>query len=332
MASRWFTITVVLFWLGTMTWLVDQKILPSWRIGEPPNYRTMFGTTAATAAVGWTISVDGHNLGWAISCLDPLEQGGSQLRSRIQLVRLPLATMTPGWMASFVRMVEQAGNVPELSMDIDASSLISLDTLSQPVEFRALADIGYGGQLSYFEPGMRISVRGVVEGSYLRLVVRTGDNVSRTRVYLPSGALLGDSLSPHGRLPGLRIGQTWAVPAYSPFRPPNSPLEVLHATVEERESIHWDGRAVPTLLVTLRSDAGSGLTTAQNVRGRMWVAADGMVLRQDLLLNGSRLSFERVAARSPADRKPLDELAPWWKGSLPKRPTRPIVQPPAVGN
>ncbi len=197
-----------------------------------------------------------------------------------------------------------------MKLDVDLTSAIGIDPLGRPVDFRSVAEVGYAAKSqAIVDPTVRISIRGVVEGNQLKLFVRTGSSVSESRAYLPANALLGDSLSPQARLPKLRVGQRWSSPIYSPFR---QQMEMLQAVVERREAIPWNGESRSTLLVVMRNDAGSGLTNGQTVRARQWVATDGTVLKQELMLSTSRLTFERVAGE-PTHSPTLDEsLQPWW--------------------
>ncbi len=301
MASRWSSIAVVLFWMTSMGWLVEQKILPSWAVGDPPTYRTILQDAVSTP-VGWTISLNDRTLGWAISQSSPTEQGGHELRNRVWLEQLPLS---------------------ELKLDVDLVSAIGIDPLGRPVDFRSIAEVGYAGRSQVIvDPTVRIGIRGVIEGNQLKLSVRTGSSVSESHAYLPANALLGDSLSPQARLPKLRVGQSWNAPIYSPFR---QQMEMVHAVVERREAIHWNGENRSTLLVVLRNDAGSDLTNGKNVRARQWVATDGTVLKQELLLSTSRLTFERVASE-PKHSPTLDErLQPWWTDA--QKPERAAISP-----
>jgi len=307
MASRWSSIAVVLFWMTTMGWLVEQKILPSWFVGDPPTYRTIL-QDAVNTPVGWTISLNDRPLGWAISQSSPTDQGGYELRNRVWLDQLPLSALAPTWVTSIMKVFER--KAPEMKLDVNLTSAIGIDPLGRPVDFRSVAEVGYADRSqAIVDPTVRISIRGVVEGNQLKLFVRTGSSVSESRAYLPANALLGDSLSPQARLPKLRVGQRWNSPIYSPFR---QQMEMLQAVVERREAIQWHGENRSTLLVVMRNDAGSGLTNGQTVRARQWVATDGTVLKQELMLSTSRLTFERVAGE-PGRAPTLDEsLQPWW--------------------
>jgi hypothetical protein len=99
------------------------------------------------------------------------------------------------------------------------------------------------GRLVSFESRVRIAeirdaikISGQVEGSTLTITVRSGDIPTTVECYLPPNALMSDELSPQAMIPALRVGQRWTVPLYSPFRPPNSPMEILHAWVSNTQA------------------------------------------------------------------------------------------------
>ena len=95
-------------------------------------------------------------------------------------------------------------------------------------------------------------------------------------------------------MPGLRVGQTWTVPLYSPFRPATSPMEILQASVEREDKITWNGKAVPCRVIVFRNDSGSGLI-GNETRGRVWVSNDGLVLCQEITVFRSQVRFFRMA-------------------------------------
>jgi hypothetical protein len=313
MTSRWASVTIVLFWASTMGWLVHNKIIPSLAVGQPPSYRTMVERNGpANRPVGWSISLDGRPLGWAITSAVLDAEGGYQMQSRVRMEQIPFATLAPAWMSSILKIFDGGGTIPGLKMNVDARSSIDIDPLGRPVDFDSVANLGYPGRGRIVASDLRFSMRGTFEGDYLDLEMRSGDFVHHTKAYVPRDAVLGDSMSPQARLPGLRLGQSWTVPAYSPFRPPNSPLEILEARVDRSEPLLWHGRRMPTLLVVMRADPGSGLTNAQTVRAKLWVGFDGSVLKQEVLLGSGRLRFTRVAKAAPKAGESADDLEPWW--------------------
>jgi hypothetical protein len=140
-----------------------------------------------------------------------------------------------------------------------------------------------------------VSLQGVVAGTQLSLTIHSGSFSYTTECYLPPNALAGDSLSPQACLPGLRQGQTWSAPSYSPLRPPNEPIEILKAKVEGLEPSVWNGRPESVWLVVFRADPGFGMGEDKTVRGRLWVRTDGTVLRQQIMVFDCVLTFVRLA-------------------------------------
>lgn len=302
MVRRWYSLGVVLFWLATMGWLIQQKVLPPLLVGNPPTYRSIVADRGPSdPPAGWQISLAGQPIGWAVSTTQRLESGLTQIRSRIRFARLPLSQLTPTWMQSLFRMLEVDRDFPDLALALNASSNLEIDPLGHLVGFHTKARLAPslpGAPEPVREGGdaqFNLFLQGVVEGRQLKLTVRSGDFVYDTHTYLPPDALMSDALSPHARLPDLRVGQTWTVPIYSPLRPPNSPLDVLHATVEREEPFVWQSRTVTALVVVFRNDPGSGLSTAHDVQARAWVDADGNVLKQELMLMSARLTFDRMS-------------------------------------
>ncbi len=294
MESRWFNSVVVLFWLATMSWLVVAKVLPPLRRGDPPNYRSMYTESREDQPpVGWDLVFNGKPLGWAISRIQRNTTGMTEVRSRIHFDRIPLTELSPHWMRLLMRM--QANPLERLEMDV--LSKLEIDPL---------------GHLSRFESSMRlggsneaIKITGVVGSSRVKIKVEAGGVVyTPDAVYLPSDALISDELSPQPRMVGLRPGQEWTAPSFSPLRPPHNPIEILQARVEGREPMVWNGEAIGVHQVVYRPDAGSALASSSEPRGRLWVRDDGTVLKQEVTVLGSRLVFTRMGEERSSE---LDE-------------------------
>jgi hypothetical protein len=122
-------------------------------------------------------------------------------------------------------------------------------------------------------------------------------------------------------LPGLRLGQEWTVPMYSPIAPYQAPMEILTATVEGTERISWMGESVDAWMVVYRSQGNSGLGGSDSPHSQLWVRQDGTVLRQDTNLFGATMSFVRLsesAARRLYDRVENKERGQYrWQPLLP---------------
>lgn len=284
MGNPAFNVIVVVFWLATMGWLVTAKILPPLRVGEPPNYTSISVESQKDPPTFWAIRMSGRTIGWAANWYVRRPEGISEFYSRVYLAELPLTEIAPGWLTTVLKPIFSNLDL----MDIDKQSWLVVDPL---------------GRLSDFESRIRLAgipdairLQGTVEGSRLKLLVRSGD-VSAT-IYQPLAAnsLMTDELSPQSRMPNLRAGQTWTVPLYTPFRSPHSPMDILQATVEAQDAIRWDGKRTPARLVVYRGDPGSG-RGSNDIRGRMWVDDEGLVLRQEITVFRSPIQFERMPDR-----------------------------------
>lgn len=310
MYSRWSNVAVIVFWLITMGWLVEDKILPSLYLGEPPTYRTILaGQPARNEPVVWRVSLNDQPLGQAVLRSQTLSDGVTELRSQVHLDRLPLAEITPTWMHSLMRLASGNRDWAELVLTVQADSRLDIDPLGRPIGIRSDAWVGdsdswpASGITKGIVPAgvLQVSLEGTFEGQQIKLKVRSGRLVYNTVAYLPPNALLSDALSPQSRLPNLRVGQSWAMPVYSPLRPPTAPLEVLRATVVRREPISWDDQVVPAYLVDFRADPGGELTGNQVSRAKAWVGLDGLVLKQEMTLLSARLTFERLGPARPVN-------------------------------
>ena len=282
MHSRWFNIAVVLMWLTTTGWLVTKKIVPSLRIGDPPNYRRILVAQHVHPVVGWTIFLGGHPLGWAVSVTTPLPERMTEVRSRVHFDQLPLEEFVP-------KGLRRIFSIPSglTRLQLDARNAMAFDPLGRLSRFES----GIG-----FQPNENlVKVQGTIEGAKMTLTVRYGETIPiETEVPAPSASLLGDAMSPQACLPGLREGQSWTLQTYSPLREPNSPMELLHAKVELHERTFWNGHYVSTWLVLYRSDPGAGLGGGENIRAKQWVLYNGLVVKQEVMLLGSTIQFVRL--------------------------------------
>ncbi len=312
MYSRWFNLVVVLLWLTTMGWLVQTKVLPPLLVGEPPSYQTILDPRHPQPPVGWRLDMNDRPVGWALTTIDFQPDGIMEIGSHVHFDELPLDEMTPVWLRSLLRWMDE----PLLRQTMDARSALLLDPLGRLTRFESTVDIGPAKDL--------ISLTGEVVGSQVLLSVRSGEFLYRSEAPLPSEALVGDALQPQARLPGLRQGQSWTVPVYSPLRPPNRPLEMLYAEVEGDDLLAWEGGMERVWLVVYRSDPAASPAGRRETRGRLWVRRDGTVLKQEVSLFGSRLTFSRLpehevpalqeaagAKRSPQPRQPPSRVEHW---------------------
>jgi hypothetical protein len=300
MYSRWYNVAVVALWLATMGWLVSQKVLPSLLIGEPPDYQTILAAQMGSPPVGWQLLWnDRKRLGWAVTSVHPLPNGLTEVRSFVHFSELPLGEIVPDWLQGMFQPLDPVGS----RLKMDARSTLTFDPLQRLSQFESAVR---------FQPKVdAIKMWGRIDGAKLQLVIHCADLPPyETEVPAPRNTLLSDALSPHGYLPGLKEGQRWTEESYGPLRPPNSPREILHATVECKEPTTWNGQVVETLRVVYRSDPGSALGSAGSPRGKLWVRRDGTVLKQQVTVLRSTMTFvrtsdeeaERLARKASEDR------------------------------
>ena len=309
MLSFRYNALIIAFWLATMSWLVVAKVLPPLLTGEPPSWRTIVSASDAAkndqAPVEWDIFIDQRTIGNASSSLHHMQDNVRELRSEVHFWELPLESISPLRLGAFARTPEGQPR----SVALRAKAAFEVDPLGRLLGFESTLELGL-----LPEP---IHVQGNVDGTQLRLTLRSGDFVYRTESFLPHDSLLTDALSPQSRLPNLKVGQTWLVPLYSPFHPRTHPLEALEAVVEREEPLVWHERLVETLVVVYYNEQGGRLGGTKVPRGKMWVRKDGAVLQQEAPLLSSVLRFvRRPEGSAPTGSKSaVDANAPTDRGN-----------------
>jgi hypothetical protein len=259
------------------------------------------------------MSLNGQPLGWALSETTLQSSGLIDIHGCVHFDTLPLEDVMPRWLRSLTKLIRQPAN----GLKMDAKSVLNIDPLGHLLRFDSSVRVDPLNEI--------ISSQGIVEGRQLHLTVRSGSMTFANDLYLPPNSLVCDALSPQNTLPGLRMGQQWTVPVYSPLWPARSPLEIIHALVESNETIVWNNQAETCRLVVYRSDSGSPADRNQNVRGRLWARQDGTVLRQQVCLFDSTIVFDRMPERDAT--KLVDSVGPlWWKDNdeLPGRYPSPL--------
>jgi len=139
-----------------------------------------------------------------------------------------------------------------------------------------------------------LRMRGIFDGLELHVEIRCGDFSYSTDVPLPQRALLSDAFSPQMQLPNLATGQTWTVPVISPLRPTNNLMQMLYATVQGKEPIYWNGEIYDARVVVYRNDPGVSFGDPVTPQGKLWVLADGTVIKQQTMIFDSALIFVRM--------------------------------------
>jgi hypothetical protein len=275
MYSRWFSATVVVLWLATMSWLVKEKIWPLVSVGEPPSVNEIIAAQRDKPAVAWTVSLGGQQIGWALEETSLQRTGLTEVHGRVHFDTLPLEKLVPGLLQSVFRLM---GGSPD-KWAFDARSVLTVDSFGHQVRFDSTLR---------FDPCKEaITVHGTMERGQAELQVRMRSRPSEpVIIHLPSDALLSDAFAPQPQteLPGLRAGQKWTVPVYSPLWPDKNKWEILRAKVEGRQPLIWNGEGVSTWLVVYRSETATGAGDNEKPRGQLWVrCSDGAVLKQEAM-------------------------------------------------
>jgi len=275
MANRVFVFAVIVLWLGSMSWLVVDRILPSFYDGQPP-VAEGFETAKAVA---WRVEWAGLPVGWAASVRLAGVAGTTDLHNRIVLKDIPLMDLAPTWMRA---AVGQLGN-----MTFDARTRIEFDSLGNFSSFES--------RISVNDMPSVLKMSGRVEDSDLELNVQSGDLSYSTPVHLPNRTALNEVLFPDAQLSRMYVGRCWQEEIYSPFRSPNDPVELVRAEVVSQELIEYQGEIRQVLRVEFRGMAGVGVPQNAQLQAVAWVNPTGTVLQRDVLLGSSRLRFVRLS-------------------------------------
>lgn len=289
--NRWFQGLIVLMWGLSMGWLVCAKILPAMLLGNPPNYERIVEAQREDKLIGWKIHWNRYHVGNAITKTTARPDNVTEIEHLIEFQDFPFDEMFP----TVWRLVSDPASNGPVEIPLVIRSQLYFDGLKRLSSFETKLRIPPGEESI-------INVRGSVENEVLRLNFSSRGFRYDTEAALTKRSLLTDRFAPQGKLPGLRHGQTWTIEVYSPFSlaqtPDGSqPLEILQAAVEAREAIMWSGRLVHAWVVVYRDDPGRRVNGKQRVRGRLWVAADGTVLRQEATLANGSLVLTRLSKR-----------------------------------
>ena len=273
MGNRIFVGIVVTLWAGTMSWLMVARILPPFFHGEPPTHGTLVHDP-----VCWEIQYNGQPVGNAVSQAVPGAMSTTEIHSRIKIDGIEVRELAPQWMSSLVRSLG--------AVSLDTRSVFVLDSLHN------LASFSTKVKLNDLPVIMR--VRGKVEGSELKLTIQSGDVTHAPVSYpIPSYSSLSSELIPDPKMLQVYVGRKWQQEVYSPFRPPGNSLEILEAEVVEERHIEHRAERVHARKIEYRSLSTAGVNADNRLRAVVWVAEDGMVLRQDVYLMDAKLRFER---------------------------------------
>jgi hypothetical protein len=258
-----------------MTWLVTDRILPSFFDGQPPIVRAY----EEGEAVAWAVQWKGKTVGQAASMRLAGAGGSTDLFNRVVLEEFPVMQLAPSWIRAAV------GNLG--SMTFDVLTRVEFDPLGKFTSFNS--------RISLNDMPSLLRMSGRIEDSHLQLKVRSSDFSHSTRIYLPNSEALSEALFPDAKLPYMHLGRSWQEKVYSPFSSPADPVEIVQVKVAAVETIEHDGEVRRVMRVEYKSLVGSGIPEHAKTQGISWVdPTTGEVLRRDVFLGDSKLRFVRL--------------------------------------
>lgn len=286
MGNRVFVGVVVMLWAGTMSWLMIARILPPFFQGDPPTHGALIRSEPAC----WQIFAGNRPMGHAVSQAVPGALGTTEIHSRVIFEGIEVKELAPQWLGGLVKTL---GNI-----SLDTRSTFVLDSF---------------GDLSYFKTVVHLNdlpivlrVTGKVDGAWLKLKIQSGDVTQEVSYPAPTKSQLTSELVPDPKLLQVYVGRKWQQDIYSPFRPPGNSLQIMQAEVVEERDIDHRGQRIHARKIEYRSLSSAGVSNDNTLHAVVWVADDGMVLRQEIHLMEAKLRFERCT--EPQDLKTAAEL------------------------
>ena len=272
MPSRLGIVAILLFWLGSTTWLVVREIVPLFRTGEPPAFFTDVTDEVRGTTINWKIFRKGHNIGWGESQVQPHSDRTFTLSSvlRFQDLKILVADVTK--IAARYR-VDKDGNLKELATEVRIT--LADRPLVGEIKGKVVA-----GQ---FTP--RVYIGGVETdlGPLKPQPVRVGAH----------GNIL-NTMHLVNKIPGLYAGRSWRVPLVDPLGAllpgQKSTISVLIADVRDG-ILTWQNQEVPCFRIDYAEPGKQAIAHTWVRRG------DGLVLRQEAIQNDMDMTLVREASK-----------------------------------
>jgi hypothetical protein len=270
MPSRYVSLAILIYWSIAAFCLLTWDVIPELTVGYPPDLRAIALAGDSFKPVRWSVQVTDdprspdvrRTVGEAVTHSSRRPDGWFELSSRVDLDAGGLLKGTPFSTRASMKLrvdsvyrVDRSGNLS--SFDLSVKARDSSETL--------------------------LKVRGQLRGPNMEIVSKGPVpilNQTLSFPYEPRG-VVHDMLGPLDRLPGLHVGQRWESRVINPF---TGQVDNVRAEVARRSPINWDGDAVNTFEVIQHMGP---------LKMRTWVAADGVILRQEVPFPFVRLVLER---------------------------------------
>jgi hypothetical protein len=295
MGNRIFVGSVVVLWLGSMSWLVVSKVLPSLHEGEAP----LAAGFDNGVPVAWRVYWGDRAVGNAASLRLPGVMGTTNILNHVVLDDVPLLDLVPAIMR---RVVGNIGN-----MKFDAQTKLEFDSLDNFSSFSSRVAIN--------EVSPVLELHGKVNGAFLELKVQFGEVSYDPKVPIANQAQLNEALFPDAKLPYLYVGRRWSEEVYNPFRAPSTPIDTVDVEVTGIETLQFNKENQRVMRVEYMAPPAPGVPDDARLQAVAWVRADdGLVMRQDLIISGTKLRFERLPENEAAEVGKILLTQAQWRG------------------
>ena len=195
MPARPIVAAILLFWLAMAGWYVAREVAPRWGREDNPSFHIDLTDEVGAPAVDWQALVNGKRIG----------------RATTQVRRLgdDLFEMKGDFAASEMRL-----------LDVDLRT-IRIQTRYQVNTEGRLLDTALSLRVNLSGLDLHLGVKGKVEnGTWTPVFEIDGQPIPDLpflqSVKLGSGGNVMNTMMPHRRIPGLRLGQKWRVPLLDP--------------------------------------------------------------------------------------------------------------------
>lgn len=282
MLNRAFILATIVLWLGSMAWLVVDKIMPTFYDGDLP----VAAGLDVDEPVAWEVEWSGRPVGHAVSLLREGIQGTTEVHNQIALDDVPMLELAPAWMRSTVAGMGNLKFVAKTRIEFD-----SLDNFS-----------AFESSISVNDVAGIVKMSGRVKESKLLLKIQSGTLNYSHGIEIPDQAALNEALFPDSRLPYMYVGRHWQEQVYNPFSNPSEPIDRVDATVVEAEFLEHEGQRKRVLRVDYHSSSVVGVSDKARLRAQTWVLPNGVVLKQVVYLASAKLCFKRLAGEEVTER------------------------------
>jgi hypothetical protein len=283
MPSRVVCVAILVYWLVAALGLITRDLLPELTVGAPPDLRSIAAAGGDVPPARWNILIpdnpkdrdSNRSVGQAVTASHRRPDGHVEMTSKVTFDSTRLLSG-----------LLKGGPRPESGVEekIEFDSVYDIDPSGNLRSFRAVVRLA-GQDEGLWRIDGRLTERGMME-----VISRGPLPILNRKVefdYQERG-VVQSQFGPLDRLPGLAVGQRWDERVASPL---SGQVETVRAEVARKVFIHWDKSPVNTYEVVHKSKA---------VEARTWVRADGLVLRQEVVLPMLRLMLERLPDQPPA--------------------------------